>query len=120
MVVVLLFVLTGCSSHVANFTILSTRNVDLTAVDRQDRKLDRADGDDGRFWFLFIPFGGSPSVEVATNECLDNGHGNFVVDGELYSNFTTVLLFTWEGYRMTGKVGRAVSPPSAVDRVGGQ
>ena len=72
----------GCSTT-QNLTLLSTRNVDLSAphdVIARGKK-----ESDGRFWLLFIPFGGEPNGLKATSELLEKNEGDYLTNVEVTS-----------------------------------
>jgi hypothetical protein len=70
--------LTGCTYRVGDLTLLSTKNIDLS-----NAKLNAAEGQ--RFKgqncvpVVFVPLG-LPSLQEATDEALEKGNGNVMVD----------------------------------------
>jgi hypothetical protein len=104
----------GCTVRQANFTLLSTKNVELSRVDLKKIDLVRnRDGSSSRFWFLFIPFGGQPTLEDAVDDCLENGGGDFMTSGVLYTNDWSLLLFSYGSWKVQGDVGNSLSYGSA-------
>lgn len=97
---------TGCSTRIGDFSVVSTGTPQYNKMNnapvRQSVK-----GDDGRVWFLFIPFGGTPSLEEAVDDCLDNGQGDYIERARFYSKWWTVLLFSGGGYEVIGDVGNS-------------
>jgi len=95
---------TGCTTRIGDFSVASTGTPQyskmLNAPVRQNQK-----GDDGRFWFLFIPFGSAPSLEDAVDDCLDEGGGDYIERVRLYSEWWTVLLFSGGKFEVVGDVG---------------
>jgi len=76
--VTLLF--TGCSVRVADLTLVSTKNIDLSDAQLDARKGQRQKGEDCRFVLLgLIPFG-LPNMEEAVDKALEAGKGNVMVD----------------------------------------
>lgn len=95
----------GCASELGRFPILSTKNVEVSRVDLKKIGVARdLEGTDGRVWFLFIPFGGSPTIEKAADRCLARGYGDFMTSARVEHVSWSILLFTYEGYRVTGDV----------------
>lgn len=64
-------------------------------------------GTDGRLWFLFIPFGGEPSIKEAVDRCMDNGNGDFIERARIYQTSWSVLLFSYGNYKVIGDVGNS-------------
>lgn len=96
----------GCSTIVGRFSILSTKNVELSRVDLKEIGLQRnVEGSDGRVWFLFIPLGFSPTVEAAADRVLEHGRGDFMVSARVEFFFWSFFLFSYESYRVYGDVG---------------
>ena len=69
----------GCSVRVADLTLVSTKNVDLSAARLDVREGRRVEGEDCVF-FLF----GLPNLEDAIDEALEKGNGNIMVDQVSY------------------------------------
>ena len=77
----------GCSMRIADFTICTTRNVNLDRVDLDTLpQQDKVEGFDKKFIFLFIPFG-FPHLETAVDDALDKGNGDVMVDTAVYSEW---------------------------------
>ena len=100
----------GCTVHQRGFTFISTKNVELSRVDMvktqvvRDRK-----GSDSRFWILFIPFAGNPTLENAVNGCLKDGDGDFIISPEVSSTGWSILLFSYGSWHVKGDVGNSLS-----------
>lgn len=70
----------GCSVRVADLTLVSTKNIDLSDTQLDARKGQRHKGEDCRFVLLgLIPFG-LPNMEEAVDKALEAGKGNIMVD----------------------------------------
>lgn len=74
--VALAFSLTSCSYRLGDFTILSTKNYNVTA---KYKNVGRFDGKDSVFVFLGIPFG-QPNIENAVDEAIEKGKGVYLTD----------------------------------------
>ena len=75
----------ACSIRLADFSILSTRNVNLEKIDLDSKpQVKGVVGKDSSFIFLFIPFG-FPHLEDAVDDALNKGNGDVLIDGVLYS-----------------------------------
>jgi hypothetical protein len=78
--VALLAMLSACSVRVADLTLVSTKNIDLTDVKLDANKGSRYKGEDCKFMLLsVIPFG-LPNIETAIDRALEAGHGNIMID----------------------------------------
>lgn len=95
--------LTGCSTKVMDFTILSTYTSEVSRVDLKKMPKQKMSASDGRFWFLFIPFG-TPSMKAAVDKCLEKGKGDIMFNGSIYSNAWSLLLFSYDSYSVEGSV----------------
>ncbi|MBI3725660.1 hypothetical protein HY251_17170 [bacterium] len=105
--------LAACGAEQGRFTVISTRNVELSRVDLKHIPLKRGvSGSDGRFWFLFIPFGGAPTINNAIDDCLKSGDGDFMVSTRVKSFGWTILLFSWESFSAHGDVGSSLGSGS--------
>lgn len=72
--------LSACSVRVADLTLVSTKNIDLTNAKLDANKGSRYKGEDCKFMLLsLIPFG-LPNLETAIDRALEAGHGNVMVD----------------------------------------
>ena len=104
----------SCSSVIANYTIVSTKNVEISRVDLKKIPLQKGvKGTDSRFWFLFFPFGGSPTVENAMFDCLEEGNGDFMTSCRVKDVGWTFLLFSYGGYSVKGDVHDALGSGGA-------
>jgi hypothetical protein len=89
-----LLMLSSCSVRVADLTMVSTKNIDLSDTQLDARKGQRQTGKDCRFNLLgLIPFG-LPNMEEAVDKALEKGKGNVMVDEVTeYENYWVVLGF---------------------------
>jgi hypothetical protein len=110
----LLVMSSACAVRQGDFTILSTKNVEISRVDLKRIDFQRnLEGSDGRFWFLFIPFGSAPTLEDACDRCLEAGNGDFMTSAVIYSTGWTVILCSWESWSVKGDVGDSLSKGAA-------
>jgi len=114
--IILLGLLTSaCTTRQGSFTMLSTKNVEISRVDLKKVDFTRnVEGKDGRFTLLFIPFGSTPNLEDAVNSCLEAGNGDFMTSAVLHSTSWSVILFGWESWTIKGDVGNSLSTGSPV------
>lgn len=85
----------GCTTRIADLTLISTKNIDLNNTQLDARKGTRINGEDCAVWPLgFIPLG-LPNLEEAVDEALEKGKGNILVDQVTYrKHFYFVLAST--------------------------
>lgn len=79
---IILFLGSGCSVRVADLTLVSTKNIDLSNVTLDLKKGKRTKGEDCVFVFLF-PFG-IPNLKDAIDDALEKANGNIMVDQVSY------------------------------------
>lgn len=76
--------LSGCSTHLADISVISNKNVELDSVDLDiSTQVKDITGTDEKFIFLFIPFG-QPQLKEALNDALRKGHGDLMIDASVY------------------------------------
>lgn len=87
-------ILSSCSVRVADLTMVSTKNIDLSDLQLDTRKGQRQSGEDCRFNLLgLIPFG-LPNMKEAVDKALEKGNGNVMVDEVTeYRNIWVVIGF---------------------------
>ncbi len=104
----------GCATRQGTFTVLSTKNTEISRVDLKRVTFTRnVYGKDSRFWFLFIPFGSAPTLEEACDTCLERGHGDFMTSAVIYRTAWTVILFSYGAWTLEGDVGDSLSAGAA-------
>jgi len=78
-----LFLLSGCSTRLVDFTILSSKNVDLSRAGTFKRDIKRVEGSDTASIIIFIPTG-TPSAKEAMDRAIESVPGAIaLVDGVL-------------------------------------
>jgi len=87
---IVLFLGSGCSTRVADLTLVSTKNIDLSNTTIDLKKGKRTKGEDCVFVFLF-PFG-LPNLEEAIDDALEKAHGNVMVDQVSYYKNKSFLI----------------------------
>ena len=96
--------LSGCTGHVANLSLVSTRTVDLENVSMDPRKGQRVTGDDCGYALLgIIPFT-VPNLEDAVDDALEQGQGNVLVEAESTASFFHAILFSQSCIEVSGTV----------------
>lgn len=83
-IVIALLLTIGCSARVADLTLVSTKNIDLSNAKLDARKGKRIKGEDCAIALLgLIPLG-HPNLEKAIDNALEKGKGNVMVDQVTY------------------------------------
>lgn len=102
-VFLLLFVLTGCTMRLVDFTILSTKNIDLTRAATFERGAMRVEGIDKSSIIIFIPTG-VPNVKEAIDRAIESVPGAVaLVDGVVsYRSFYIPYIYGEESYIVEG------------------
>ena len=101
LLVVMFFVVAGCSMRVLDFTIVSSKNVEMRIPDSS--KGERVVGVDKVTNILGIPLG-SANLKEAVDRAIEKAGPGYdaLVDGVIYSIFNYYLLFATVGYKVEG------------------
>ena len=85
--------LSSCAYRITDFTIISTKNVDLSRASTFTRNSDRNEGVDKAHIILFIPFG-RPHLKEAIDRAIESTPGAVaLVDGVVYSKSWWAILY---------------------------
>jgi len=98
---IFIFLLSGCVSRVLDFTVVSSKNVELKIKDTA--KGSRVTGKDHSLWILFIPTG-SANLKEAVDRAIESAGPGYdaLIDGVIYSEFYFFLLASKVGYKVVG------------------
>lgn len=99
-----LLVLDGCSARLGDFTVLSTKNVDVSGL----KQGERITGEHCVNRVLGFPLG-EISWKTAMDQALEKGKGNVMVDAVVTYKHWTVILFAEDCVLMEGTVSRTAS-----------
>jgi hypothetical protein len=80
----------GCTARLADLTLVSTKNIDLSNAQLDVTKGKRAKGEDCKLIFLFT--WGLPNLEAAVDKALEKGNGNVMIDQVTYYKLFTIVL----------------------------
>lgn len=94
---VALIVSVGCTSRIADFTVVSTKNVD---IGEKYVKVGPFTGEDKAFVFLF-PLG-NPNLKTAVDKCIENGSGDLLTNAVV--SYTYSVYIGPIGYTVKGDV----------------
>lgn len=95
--------LNGCTQRLLDYTALTSKNIDVSAVKRGERY----SGEDCAFNLLFIPFG-IPNWKTAMDEALEKGKGDVLLDVVLVSK-TWWFIVGQNCVEITGTVSQTAS-----------
>lgn len=103
-VFILLFViiLSGCVTRLIDFTIISTKNIDLAKGADFRRGTSRVQGEDIVHMIIFIPTG-IPNMETAIDKAIESVPGAVaLLDGVLSYKAWSILIYGQYGYIIEG------------------
>jgi hypothetical protein len=98
--------ISGCTSLVGRLTLVSTKQPQYERVGSATIVKD-VKASDSRLWFLFIPLGTSPNYQIALDDCLRKGEGDFMVNARFYESWWSVILFSYGSIVVEGDVGNS-------------
>ena len=85
LVIFLVIAVTGCVTRLVDFTIISTKNIDLAKGASFERGKSRVEGEDTVYIIIFIPTG-TPNIKEAVDRAIESVPGAIaLLDGVLYS-----------------------------------
>jgi len=92
----------GCSYRVLDFTLISTKNVDLSQASSFERGDQRVEGLDKVHLIIYIPTG-RPNLKEAVDRAIETTPGCIaLVDGVVYSKFWWAILYGQMSYLVEG------------------
>lgn len=95
-------ILSGCVTRLGDFTLISTKNIDLTRGASFKRAQSRATGEDSVAIIIFIPTG-VPNMKTAIDKAIESVPGAVaLLDGVLSYKSFYILLFGQYGYIVEG------------------
>jgi hypothetical protein len=96
---------------VADLTLISTKNIDLSNAQLDARAGKRVSGKDcGSLVLGFIPVS-FPDLEDAVDQALELGGGNVMVDQVTHQSAVWLVLFSYHCIRAEGTVLQTASAP---------
>lgn len=97
--------LLGCSQRIGDFTLISTKNVD---IGKKFKKVGRKTGEDSVGEFLFIPFG-APDMKAAVDNAIESADGDLLTNAVVDFKYFSVILFGSRTIEVTGDVWKLAS-----------
>lgn len=98
--VVVSIVISGCTQRILDFTVISSKNVNMRVKDAG--KGGRVKGED-MATFVIFPLG-APEVKEAVDRAIENAGPGYdaLIDGVIYYKYNVFLLFGTFGYQVEG------------------
>ena len=98
----MVFVFSSCTQRLVDFTIISTKNVDLSNAPNFKRGKQRNEGTDRVYWILSIPLG-IPNMKEAIDRAIEQTPGAVaLVDGVVSSKAMWFILSGYSEYIVEG------------------
>ncbi|OHB79564.1 MAG: hypothetical protein A2Z25_01755 [Planctomycetes bacterium RBG_16_55_9] len=94
----------GCKSHMGDFTLITTKNINLTSFSSHGEESgERVSGEDAQFFFFSIPVGFC-SIKEAVDDALDKKNSYMLIDATIYYERFWIPLCWWghEKFEVTG------------------
>ena len=95
----------GCSQRVGDFTMISTKNVE---IEHKYTKLGRFEGEDVKGAVLGIPLG-IVNLEAAVDNCIENGKGTLLTNVVIDYSWWTAFIYGQMTYTVIGDVWEKAS-----------
>lgn len=100
--VITAFVFSSCSRRVFDFTIVSTKNIDLSEAHNFQQSIERSDGTSSVYWVIVIPLG-IPDMKDAIDKAIESTPGTVaLVDGVVYKKSWWTFIYGYSGYVVEG------------------
>jgi len=111
--------LSGCVTRFVDFTIISSKNVELSSFPQLERLSTRVSGKDSVHWIIIIPLG-VPNAKEALDRAIESVPGAVaLVDGVIYQKFWWIpYIYGKQSYIVEGTP--LVDPKLAMSDLPGQ
>jgi hypothetical protein len=95
------FLLGGCTQRVLDFTIVSSKQMELRVKDTG--KGNRVEGKDGVYWLITIPLG-TPNLKEAVDRAIESAGPGYdaLIDGVIYAQNYWYIITGYSGYKVVG------------------
>ena len=108
-----LLLATGCSTRIAEFSVVSTKNVELSRIDvKKANVAHNVTGESRVYSILFIPTG-TPTIQEAVDDALRHGGGDIMTSAKIDAGGWSLLLFGTSYVSATGDVINSVGGGSS-------
>ena len=100
--IIVTFVISSCSQRIFDFTLVSTKNVDLSKAGTFKRINKKVTGEDGVYYLISIPLG-FPNLKQAIDKAIESTPGTVaLVDGVVFSKSWWVVITGYTCYYVEG------------------
>ncbi len=100
--IAIIVVLQCCTYRIVDFTIISTKNIDLSHAANFKKGQQRNKGEDKVYWLVFIPLG-VPNLKEAIDKTIEQTPGAVaLVDGVVYQKSMWFILTGFSAYIVEG------------------
>jgi hypothetical protein len=100
--------LSGCVQRIMDFTVISTKNVDIPGT-----RGEKVTGEDMKSIVIIIPTG-TPNVKAAVDDALNKGGGDVLVDGVIsFKNWYIPYIYGQMGFIVEGTSMKTFAPGTA-------
>lgn len=105
-VVLMSLLMSGCAFRLIDFTVISSKNIDLSRMDQLERVPERVVGEDAIYYITIIPTGIYPNPEEALDRAIESVPGGVaLVDGVLTRKYYYIpLIYGKDWYEVEGSV----------------
>ncbi len=101
MAVIFISAFNGCSQRVGDFTLISTKNVEIGGKYKQIEG--RFTGEDSRGEILLTPLG-APNLKTAVDKCIEAGKGELITNAVIDFSYWTAIVYGERKYTVTGDI----------------
>lgn len=109
-------ILSSCSQRVFDFTMVSTKNIDLSNAGTFKRANTRVKGEHGVYMVIYIPLG-APNLKMAIDKAIESTPGAIaLVDGVVYYKSWWAIVTGYTGYVVEGTA--LIDPSLALNSTG--
>ncbi|MCD8283436.1 MAG: hypothetical protein LUD52_01735 [Opitutae bacterium] len=96
--------LTGCTSHITDLTMITTRDIGQEKISvARSKKQRMVVGESARYVFLIFPIG-IPKLNEAVDDALEQGGGDLIVDVGIYRTSWTAIIVSRIAVEVRGTV----------------
>gem|GEM_PF-2028592 len=100
--------MSGCATRILDFTVISTKNVDIPGT-----RGVKVEGEDMKSIVIIFPTG-QPSIKEAVDRALEKGDGDVLLDGVIYmKQWYIPYIYGEMGYVVDGTAMRTSPPGTA-------
>lgn len=98
-----IFVLGGCSDRLIDFTIISSKNFDISKASQYQKGTERVNGEDKLFFLLGVPLGSSINMKEAVDQAIEGVPGCVALaDGVIYRKWWNLGIAAQVGFLAEG------------------